>query len=404
MNRAALKARACAEVDALRPAMDAVAHAIHDDPEVGWETPRSAARLEDFLEAEGMAVERDVVGLPCAFRAAGTAAAGGGHPAVAFLAEYDALPKVGHGCGHNLIGATACGAGIAVSRILAAAGLPGTAYVMGTPFEEGGGGKIVLLERGVFDGVDASLMFHPGTGGEVRAGSPNNACHFMTFRYYGKAAHTGAAPWEGVNAADAAMFFFAAVNALRQHLTADVRVSGVIREGGESAGIVPDYAEVPMPVRGRSYRSILPVIEKVKDCARAGALATGCRLEIDEGPTFLEHVLLDSYRALVNESLPEMGVPPIAGVGPHVTASADSGNISQKLPHLTLGLPIEMRKDVALHTTAFAAAADSDLGRDAMNRAAKVLAMCALDLIAEPERLAAIRAEHRAKTTAAAAG
>ena len=398
MDLSAVKDRACAEVDALRPAMEAVAHAIHEDPEVGWETPRSAARLEDFLEAEGMAVERDIAGLACAFRArAGQAA----RPAVALLAEYDALPKVGHGCGHNLIGTTACGAGIAAARALQAAGLPGAVYVMGTPFEEGGGGKIVMLDRGVFDQVDASLMFHPGTGGEVRAGSPNNSAHFMVFKYHGKSAHTGQAPWEGVNAADAAMFFFAAVNALRQHVTADVRISGVIREGGESAGIVPDYAEVPMPVRGKSFRSIQPVIEKVKNCARAGALATGCRLEIEEGPTFLEHVLLDSYRDLINESLPRLGITPVKGVGPHVTASADSGNISQKIPHLTLGLPIEARKDVALHTPAFAAAADSPVGRNAMNQAAKALAMCAIDLIGDPQRLAAIQAEHHAQQGAA---
>lgn len=396
MDRYALKDRVAAEVDALRPEMEAVASAIHDDPEVGWDTPRSAGRLADFLETHAMRVERDVAGLRCAFRASGPGG-GGTHPAVAFLAEYDALPGVGHGCGHNLIGTTACAAGIATARVLAAAGLPGSACVMGTPFEEGGGGKIVMLERGVFDGVDASLMFHPSTGGEVRAGNPNNAAHFMTFKYYGKAAHTGASPWEGVNAADAAMFFFAAVNALRQHLTADVRVSGVIREGGDSPGIVPDYAEVPMPVRGRSYRSLQPVIEKVKNCGRAGALATGCRVEIEEGPTFLEHVLLDSFRALINENLPRVGIPPVVGVGPHVTASADSGNVSQEIPHLTLGLPIEMRKDVALHTPAFAAAADSDLGRRAMNQAAKVLAMCAVDLIAAPERLEAIRAEHRRK-------
>jgi amidohydrolase len=396
-----LKERACQVIDQLRPHMEAIAADIHAHPEVGWDTPRSAGRLTEFLAEYGMEVERGVAGLDCAFRAVTPGRAAGTHPAVCFLAEYDALPGLGHACGHNLIGTVASAAGIAVSKVLQEAGLPGAAYVMGTPFEEGGGGKIIMVDKGVFDACDASLMFHPGGGGQVRVGSPNIAAHMLKFKFYGKSAHSGAAPHEGVNAADAAMLTFMAVNAMRQHVTGDVRIHGIITRGGEAANIVPAYAEVSMSVRALNYRTLSAVVERVRNCARAGAMASGARLEVEEGLTFRERVVLPAYRQVVCDNLPALGLPVPEG-DPQTYASADSGNVSYRIPHVTFNLPVSESPAVVPHTPEFAAATNSDMARTAMNQAAKLMAMAALDLLTDPGKLAAIQAQHRDRLAAAA--
>ncbi len=391
-----LKQRACQVVDQLRPHMEAIASDIHAHPETGWDTPRSAARLQEFVAEYGMEVERGVAGLHCAFRAATPGRARGTHPAVCFLAEYDALPGLGHACGHNLIGTVASAAGIAVSKVLEEAGIPGVAYVMGTPFEEGGGGKIVMVDEGIFDVADASLMFHPGGGGHVRVGAPNIAAHMLKFRFHGKSAHSGAAPHEGVNAADAAMLTFTAINAMRQHVTGDVRIHGIITKGGEAANIVPAETEISMSVRAINHRVLMGVVERVRNCARAGAMAAGCRLDIEETPTFKERLVLQSYRELVCDNLPALGLP-VPASDPQQYASADSGNVSYRIPHLTFNLPVSEEEAVAPHTPAFAVATDSDMARQAMNQATKLMAMAAIDLLTDPERMAAIQAEHRQK-------
>jgi amidohydrolase len=374
-----LKERACQIIDQLRPHMEAIAADIHAHPETGWDTPRSAGRLTEFLSEYGMEVEKGVADLDCSFRAVTPGRAAETHPAVCFLAEYDALPGLGHACGHNLIGTVASAAGIAVSKILQEAGVPGAAYVMGTPFEEGGGGKIIMVDKGIFDVADASLMFHPGSG-EPRVGGPNIAAHMLKFKFHGKSAHSGAAPHEGVNAADAAMLTFMAINALRQHVTNDVRIHGIITKGGEAANIVPEYAEISMSVRAINYRTLRGVVEKVRNCARAGAMASGARLEIDEGLTF---------------NMPALDLP-VPDADPQHYASADSGNVSHKIPHVTFNLPITAGRAGA-HTPEFAAAANSDMGRQAMNQAAKLMAMAAIDLLTDPRKLAAVQAEHRAR-------
>lgn len=395
---AELKQRACQVVDQLRPQMEAIASDIHDHPETGWDTPRSAGRLTEFLAEYGLEVDRGVAGLNSAFRAA-TPGRAGSHPAICLLAEYDALPGLGHACGHNLIGTVACAAGIAVSKVLGESGTAGTVYVMGTPFEEGGGGKIVMIDQGVFQVADASLMFHPGGGGQVRVGGPNIAAHGLKLHFHGKAAHSGASPHEGVNAADAAMLTFTAVNALRQHVTPDVRIHGIITKGGEAANIVPADAEVSLSVRAINYRTLQSVLERVRNCARAGAMATGATLEIDEGLTFKERVVLPSLRRVALENLPALDLP-VPESDPQTYASADSGNVSHEIPHLTFNLPVSASAAVVPHTPAFAEATDSDMARTAMNNAAKLMAMTALDLLTDPARLAAIQAEHREKMAA----
>lgn len=267
-----LKARAFAQIDSLRDEAVAIAKDLHAHPEVGWRTQRSADLLTDYMEKHGMFVEKAVADLggvsdvDCSFRASIPGQMGEG-VGVALLAEYDALPGLGHGCSHNLIGTIAATAGIAVREALEGSGVSGNVYVMGCPFEEGGGGKVYMIEAGTFDVADVSIMWHGSNA--VRVGSPNISASGMTYTFTGKSAHSGASPHEGINAADAAMLTFAGVNALRQHVTSDVRIHGIIEEGGVAANTVPERAVVRMMTRAMSYKNIESLRERVHNCARA---------------------------------------------------------------------------------------------------------------------------------------
>jgi amidohydrolase len=387
-NVAELKQRVLAEIDALKAEAEAIAADIHAHPETGWDTPRSSGILADYLERHGMEVERGVADLACAFRA-GMKGRLGQHNAVCLLAEFDALPGLGHACSHNLIGTVASTAGIALSRVLG--DVPGNVYVMGTPFEEGGGGKIIMIDKGVFDVADASLMFHGGN--RIAVGSPNIAATHMTYKFYGKSAHAAGNPHLGINAADAAMITFTAVNALRQHVRSDVRIHGIITKGGDAANIVPDYAEVSMMVRALDQAYLEEAAERVNNCARAGALATGARLEIERGLTFAERIVIPELRKVANENLRLLDIA-VPESDPQGFASADSGNVSYKMPHLTFSLPLDEKKSVP-HTPAFAEASGSPMGMQAMITAAKIMATTAIDLLTDPEKLAAAKAQHQ---------
>ncbi|MBX3141125.1 MAG: M20 family metallopeptidase [Trueperaceae bacterium] len=394
-NASELKSRAFAEVDALRGEAVAIAKDLHAHPEVGWRTQRSADLLTDYLEKHGMFVEKAVAELgevsdvDCSFRASIPGHMGGG-VGVALLAEYDALPGLGHGCSHNLIGTIAATAGIAVRRALG--DVPGNVYVMGCPFEEGGGGKIYMIDAGVFDVADVSIMWHGSS--DVRVGSPNIAASGMTYTFTGKSAHSGANPHQGINAADAAMLTFAGVNALRQHVTSDVRIHGIIEDGGVAANSVPDKAVVRMMTRAASYKNIERVRERVHDCARGAALMTGAKLEIAEDPVYAERLVVPGLREVVIGNLGLVGLERPDG-DPQTFASADSGNVSQYIPHVTFNLPLDTKGSVP-HTVAFAEACNTDMAWDALVTAAKIMAASAIDLILDPERVSAIKAEHAA--------
>ncbi len=392
-----LKARAFEAVDSLSAEAVAIAKDLHAHPEVGWRTQRSADLLTDYLEKHGMFVEKavaelgDVSDVDCSFRAS-IPGHMDEHVGVALLAEYDALPGLGHGCSHNLIGTIAATTGIAVRRALEGSGVSGNVYVMGCPFEEGGGGKIYMIEAGVFDVADVSIMWHGSS--EVRVGSPNIAASGMTYTFKGKSAHSGANPHHGINAADAAMLTFAGVNALRQHVTSDVRIHGIIQDGGAAANSVPDKAVVRMMTRASSYKNIERLRDRVHDCARGAALMTGATLEIEEDPVYAERLVIPGLREVVLDNLGLVGLERPDG-DPQTFASADSGNVSQYIPHVTFNLPLDTKGSVP-HTVAFAEACNTDMAWDALVTAAKIMAASAIDLILDPERVSAIKAEHAA--------
>jgi amidohydrolase len=367
---------------------------IHAHPELAFEEHYASERLTAWLEREGFALERGVGGLETAFRARYRFGAGG--PVIALIAEYDALPELGHACGHNLICTAAAGAALALKEVLGRE-VAGELWVVGTPAEEGGGGKILLLEQGVFEGVDAAMMFHPGSRTMVTRGAL--AATRVTMKFYGKAAHAAASPHLGVNALDACIQTFNAINALRQHVKDETRIHGIITKGGAAPNIVPAYAEAKFLVRHRTLAYVREVMEKVQACARGAALATGATVEFEEGLAYAErkvnHALAERFGRHL-EALGERVLPPpeIGGVG-----SSDFGNLSQALPAIHPYVAI-VPEGTSAHTPEFAAASASPAGMRGMLLAAKSLALTAADLLLEHDFLEEVKREFHSPTQA----
>jgi amidohydrolase len=275
-QRESWKERICAEVDALRRDLIGVSHALHADPEVAFQEHRSSKRLADALEQAGFDLERGVGGLPTAFRAELRGEQPG--PTIAILAEYDALPDVGHGCGHNIIATSALGAGLALART--AENFAGRVLVIGTPAEEGGGGKIILAEAGVFEDVDAAIMMHPSTRTIVLRGSLASSRVEINFR--GKAAHAAGSPDKGINALEAMIQTFVGINGWRLHMRPDARVHGIITHGGDAVNIIPSRASAQFSVRAKDRAYQRELVGMVRQTAEGAATLTGARLEWSE--------------------------------------------------------------------------------------------------------------------------
>ncbi len=372
------------DVDALAPALLELSHRIHANPEVGLRETKASAWCAEFLRDHGFAVTTPVAGMTTAFRAT----AGDGRPAIAFLAEYDALPDVGHACGHNIIAAAALGAGAALAQALGRTGLGATVIVDGTPAEETVGGKIPFVEQGLYREVDIALSMHPDTRNSV--GGTHLAVKSLIFEFRGKAAHAASEPEKGVNALDAVIQTFNNVNALRQHVKPDVRIHGIITHGGRATNVVPDYARAEISVRSADMRSFEVILEKVKNCARAAALATGASLEIGEEPTFEPTRENATLNRLVLEAMAELGLPGDDLSGRCQMSSTDFGNVSQVLPAVAPSFRIAPAGTVCHHPD-FAVAAASPEGDRCVVFAAKVLAMVAARLVQSPAVLESAR-------------
>ncbi|UCH58456.1 MAG: M20 family metallopeptidase, partial [Anaerolineales bacterium] len=273
MEEQQFKQRVVARVDALQGELWNIALKLYEYPEVAFKEYRSASLLSEILAEAGFTVERAIGDIETSFRATVQAERAG--PKIAFLAEYDALPEIGHACGHNLIASAAVGAGLAMQAVIQELG--GSVQVIGTPAEEGGGGKIIMKEAGVFDGLDAAMMVHPASKDMVLRGSL--ASTRLKIEFHGKPAHAAAKPHLGINALDAVLLTFNNINALRQHLHMSDRVAGIITHGGVAANIVPAYTSAEFSVRGRTSARRAQVLDRVIACAQAGAAATGCRLD-----------------------------------------------------------------------------------------------------------------------------
>lgn len=385
LSKADLKAKACQQVDDYRRELVELSLKIHTNPELGFEEIKAIGWLTDFLRNNGFVIEVGSGGFATAFKAF----YGSGRPCIALLAEYDALPGVGHACGHNVIAAAAVGAGVA-SRV-AVDNCGGTVVVFGTPAEELYGGKVGLLRAGVFEGVDVALMVHPGV--RNRATGEALACVSLDIEFFGKASHAAAYPDQGVNALEAMILAFNAINSLRQHIKDKARIHGIITHGGYAANVVPAYAAAKLLVRAPDNAYLEELKRKVLGCLEGAALATGARLEFRWGDVLYEPLKGNSTLAkLFANNLEALGrkVEPLDS--PNSLGSTDMGNVSQVVPaiHPTIAIA---SPGTLLHSEEFARAAASETASDGVLDAAKALAMTVVDLVSEPRLLAEIKSE-----------
>lgn len=364
-------------IDRLQPQLVELSDRIHRNPEIKFEEHKASQWLSEAAEEAGYQVEKPVGGLETAFRA--TYAGSGEGPTIAFLAEYDALPKLGHACGHNLIGTASLGAALGLQSMMNR--LPGDVQLIGTPGEEGGGGKVILAEAGVFDAVDIAMMFHPS--GKTILWKHALARYKLSIEFFGKSAHAAAAPEKGINALDATILTFQGINALREHIQDDARIHGIITDGGDAPNIVPNYSASLFYVRAMDDDYCRELVEKVKSCARGAAVATGARVEVEMQGAYKSLRTNIPLAQAFKANLEELGwgfddVDPTAGIG-----STDMGDVSHVAaaihPYLSIG-----PADLVGHTLEFAEAAVSEKGQQAMIAAAKALAITAVDVLLRP--------------------
>ena len=375
-------------IDDLKPQLVELAKRIHAHPETKFEEVHAAAWLSEAAAAAGFKVEKPIGGLDTAFRASWDGNENG--PTVAFLAEYDALPKIGHACGHNLIGTASLGAALGLAREMA--GIPGSIQLIGTPGEEGGGGKVILSEAGVFNNVDAAMMFHPS--GRTVLWKYALARHKLFIEFFGKSSHAAGSPEKGINALDAVIQTFNGINALRQHVTDDTRIHGVINDGGTVPNVVPDHASAMFYIRALDDNYCHQLLEKVENCARGAATATGARVKLDEQSFYKSLNTNMSLAQTFKQNLEILGwkfdnVDPKEHIG-----STDMGHVSHLVPAIHPYLSIGP-KDLVGHSIEFARAANSEQGMQAMIAAAKAMAMTALDILLRPALFKKVQQEFR---------
>ena len=372
------KKNICREVDSLADDLFAVSDYLLANPETAYQEFKACDYLSRVLEEKGFEVEKGVGNVETSFLARPNDCPPS-RPSVAFLAEYDALPKIGHGCGHNLIAAAGLGAAMALRRVLG--DRAGALALVGTPAEEGGGGKVRLAEAGIFDEMDAAMMFHPGSTNIAGKGMLGRIKFKMEF--FGRTAHASGSPDKGINALDALVLAYSGINAMRQRLKPDARVHGIITHGGDAPNIIPDYAAGLFYVRAgsRAYRDEL--LEQVEKCGQGAALAVGAEFKLEVFEPLLDPVkrnpaLEDTLKG--NMSALSIEIDQDDGR----RGSSDMGNLSHYLPAIHPYLAI-VDPEIPGHSVEFREATTSPRGRQAMLNAAKMLAMTAWDFLNSSE-------------------
>ncbi|MGG2065326.1 M20 family metallopeptidase [Bacillus sp. S14(2024)] len=364
-------------------------HAIHDNPEIGNQEFFASKTLSLLLGSAGFQLQHHIAGHETGFIARKSSGKKG--PTIAFLAEYDALPGLGHACGHNLIGVISTAAAIALSEVIEEIG--GEVVVFGTPAEEGGpngSAKGSYVKAGLFKEIDAALMIHPS--GKTATTSPSLALDPLDFHFYGKPAHAASSPEAGINALDAVIQLFNSINALRQQLPADVRIHGIITDGGKAPNIIPDYASARFFIRAKTRKRCTEITEKVRNIAQGAALATGTTVKIEQFQNEIDNLVINqAFNAIIAEELEGLGEEvhrnERVGIG-----STDAGNVSQAIPTIHPYIKIG-RDDLVAHTDAFREAARSARGDEALIIGANALALTAYRLITEETLLENIKQE-----------
>lgn len=371
------KQKICEAVDALSKELFAVSDYLRENPEIAYQEFKACSHLSGVMEKFGFQVEKGVGNVETAFlaRPAGYRPT---RPAVAFLAEYDALPKIGHGCGHNLIASASVGAAVALSRFLGESA--SSVALVGTPAEEGGGGKVKLAEAGVFKDMDAAMMFHPSDGNHPGKDSLGRTKFKMEF--FGKTAHASGSPDRGRNALDAIVMAYMSMNSFRQHLRSDGRIHGIITHGGDAPNVIPEYTAGLFYVRAgsRAYRD--EIFERVKQCAQGAALATGTKVKIEIDQPTLDPIKRNpALESTVEANMASLGISIDEDDGRR--GSSDIGNLSHYLPAIQPYISIV--DDIPSHSVAFCEATTSPRGKAALINAAKMLAMTAYDYLTSEE-------------------
>jgi amidohydrolase len=385
LDAAARKKRISERVDARAQALDRLALEIHARPELAFEERFASSSLADYLESEKVAVQRAAGGLETAF----VAEIGSGGPLVAILGEYDALPGIGHGCGHNLMGTAAVGAFLALRDTLD--GVRGRVRIVGCPAEERGNGKVHLIRGGAFEGVDAALMYHPGDRDEI---DPLMlAMVNLDVELLGKAAHAAAEPHDGVNALDGLMLGWTAMSALRLLVRSDSRIHGIITDGGKAANIIPDRAAATLMVRSPDNAYLADLRRRVLACFEGAAVATGAELR-PEWSDVCE--VVNTNRPLAEafaENARSLGRTMQARRPSDTHGSTDMGNVTSVIPGIHPFLSIT-EAPMPGHSVAFTEAARAPRALETMHLAAKALAMTALDVLTEPALLKRAKEAH----------
>jgi len=357
---------------------------IHDNPELGFEEEKASAWLTGYLEENGFHVERGIAGLATAFRAT----YGQGRPRIALLAEYDALPKIGHGCGHNIIATSAVGAAVASKSIINQLG--GSIVVLGTPGEEVFGGKIDMVKAGAFKEIDVAMIVHPDVHNMVTIEALS--CSSLEVEFFGQPAHAAAQPYKGINALEAMILAFTSINSLRQHISSEARIHGIITDGGEAPNIVPAHSAAVFLIRAQDDKYLAELRDKVLNCFTGASIASGARLEY----RWRER----AYAPMKNNSnLAGLFKQNLESLGRHVEAfdprfgfgSTDMGNVSQVVPSIHPTIAIAS-PEVLIHTQEFTSAAASEAGHEGLMDAAKAMAMTVVDIL-QPGMLDSIKQE-----------
>ena len=375
-----MKSRIYNEGQLIKERLADISDYIYNNPELGNEEYKAVEALTTFLKEHDFKVEASIAGMDTAFKA--TFDSGKPGMTIGYLCEYDALPKIGHGCGHNMIGVMSAGAGVVLSKVLHEIG--GKVIVYGTPAEETNGGKVILAEAGVFDELDAAMIVHPD--GETRASGSSSALYPIRFIYKGKTAHAASCPEKGINALNSVIQLFNGIDALRQHVTPDVKMHGIITKGGVAANIVPDEAVADFYFRASTKERVTEVIEKVKKIAEGAALMTGATLEMERYELPYDDLKTnEKLSEMFNENLRALGITDI-NPGKATGGSSDIGNVSHVAPTIHPYIGITDCPMIG-HSVEMAKATTTKKAHDRLLIAALAMAYTGYDVIVRNESL-----------------
>lgn len=380
-----MKNEIMSEIEKIKESLWDINDYIYCNPELGDQEFKAVKKLTSFLEKHSFNIEIGVANRETSFKAEFDSGKEG--PTIAYMCEYDALPGIGHGCGHNMIGTMGAGAGVALSKVINKIG--GKVVVFGTCAEETNGAKVDMAEQGLFNNVDVAMMLHPNN---VTCESGTSlAMEAIEFDFFGQTSHAAASPEKGINALDAVILTFNGINALRQHVTSDVRMHGIISEGGVAANIVPDKAVAKFYVRAAKKKYLKEVVEKVKNIARGAALMTGARLEISNYESSFDDMNTNkNLSKIFNKNLEGLGVE--VKEAEKVSGSLDMGNVSYVVPsiHPMIGIG---NVNLVGHTVEMAEATITNEAHEAIIKGVTALAFTGYDVISDKNLLSEIKKE-----------